>query len=63
MNRSPRAEIGASDKWIDAGDAEEIKRAGAQEVIAGVDVIAVFWDGQRFSALDGLCAHQGGPIA
>ena len=63
MDHSPQAESDSSLDWVDVGNADEIKQTGACEVIAGPDVIAVFWDGHRFSALDGLCAHQGGPIA
>lgn len=50
-------------EWIDVGGEFDWEVATAIEVIAGKDVIAIFFDGNQFHALDGLCAHQGGPIS
>lgn len=49
--------------WVDVGSVSDFLVDQAKEVLAGQDVIAVFRDGDSFYALDGLCAHQGGPIA
>ncbi len=50
-------------EWIDVGGLSDFESETAVEVIAGKEVIAVFFDGGKLHALDGLCAHQGGPIA
>ncbi|MCO8122205.1 Rieske (2Fe-2S) protein [Stieleria sp. TO1_6] len=49
--------------WIDVADAAEIPDGCAKEVVVGQWVIAVFCDGDDYYAIDGMCAHQGGPIA
>ncbi|MCC9602961.1 Rieske (2Fe-2S) protein [Stieleria sp. JC731] len=49
--------------WIDVASIDEIAPGKAKEVIVGPNVIAIFQVDDRYFALDGLCAHQGGPIA
>ena len=51
------------DNWIDVAGVDEFSNTQAKEVLVGEYVIAVFRDGDSFYALDGLCAHQGGPVA
>ena len=52
-----------ADQWIDVAAVDAVPEAGAIEVVVKGEVIALFrCDGQLF-ALDGLCAHQGGPVA
>ena len=49
-------------RWFLACKKEDL-RAGAQEVLIGQHVIAVFKTEDGYFATDGMCAHQGGPIA
>ncbi|MEL6110381.1 MAG: Rieske (2Fe-2S) protein [Planctomycetota bacterium] len=51
------------DHWKDLGDALQLRRAAPHEVAVGGEVIALFFVDETWYALDGLCAHQGGPIA
>lgn len=49
--------------WTDVAGVADFDDCHSKEFVVGEHVIAVFRDGDRFFALDGLCAHQGGPIA
>ncbi len=49
--------------WIDVADAGDVSEGSAREFVVGEFVIAVFRDEGNLYALDGLCAHQGGPVA
>lgn len=49
--------------WIDVAGEEDFSAGTAKEFVVGPNVVAIFHDGQSLYALDGLCAHQGGPIA
>ncbi len=51
------------DPWIDVAELTSLQQAGAMEVVVGEQIIAVFWHDESLFALDGMCAHQGGPIA
>jgi len=53
----------AQSDWVDVADSSEFSAGMAKEFVIGANVIAVFHDGESLYALDGLCAHQGGPIA
>jgi DMSO/TMAO reductase YedYZ heme-binding membrane subunit/nitrite reductase/ring-hydroxylating ferredoxin subunit len=49
--------------WIDAGPPERIPRQRALPVIPPTgERIALVRDGDRVTALHGVCAHQGGPL-
>lgn len=52
-----------SEAWIDVGSLNEIPDTGCLETVVSGRVVAVFRIDDRVFALDGLCAHQGGPIA
>ncbi len=56
------ADAGGTD-WVGVADASEFSACVAKEFVIRGNVIAVFHDGDALFALDGLCAHQGGPIA
>jgi nitrite reductase/ring-hydroxylating ferredoxin subunit len=43
--------------------AEELERAGALEVVVGGRVVALFGGEGGPVAVDGICPHQGGPLA
>ena len=49
--------------WIDAGPAENLGENDALEVLVGGQVVAIFRTQAGLFAIDGMCAHQGGPIA
>ena len=49
--------------WIDAGPAGKLAQGDAVEVLVAGQVVAVFRTAEGLFAIDGMCAHQGGPIA
>lgn len=52
-----------NENWVDAGRSEEIKEDAARELVVEGQIIAIFRYGGRLYAIDGMCAHQGGPLA
>jgi nitrite reductase/ring-hydroxylating ferredoxin subunit len=54
----------AGSGWLDVGAADEIPESRAKTVsVPGQQRIAVFRYGGCVSAVAGVCAHQGGPLA
>ncbi|MEY4119055.1 MAG: hypothetical protein RLZZ116_2383 [Planctomycetota bacterium] len=54
----------AADGWVEVGDVEEIHEGRAKAVLVGdARTVAVFRHAGGFSAISGVCAHQGGPLA
>ena len=49
--------------WVDVAASDAIEDGGAIEVLAESRIVAVFRHEGELFALDGMCAHQGGPIA
>ena len=49
--------------WVDVGSVDDFVADESKEVLVGQHVVAIFRRGDTFFGLDGLCAHQGGPIA
>jgi nitrite reductase/ring-hydroxylating ferredoxin subunit len=49
--------------WIDVAAASDLPDNAAKEVVVGQLILALFRSGGELYALDGMCAHQGGPIA
>ncbi|MCA9266621.1 MAG: Rieske (2Fe-2S) protein [Planctomycetales bacterium] len=49
--------------WIRVADAADNLGDTGREVIAGGKVIALFQHGDQWHAVDGVCPHQGGPLA
>ncbi len=49
--------------WFELCSAAEVPSGSAKEFVIGQQIIAVFHTDNRFFALDGMCAHQGGPLA
>jgi nitrite reductase/ring-hydroxylating ferredoxin subunit len=49
--------------WHEACRFDELAAVGAKEVLVAGQVIAVFLVDDELRAVDGMCAHQGGPIA
>lgn len=52
-----------SSDWIAVTDSATLIDRRAMEVVVHGNVIALFADGGHLYAMDGMCAHQGGPIA
>ncbi|WP_040763271.1 Rieske (2Fe-2S) protein [Novipirellula maiorica] len=49
--------------WVDVAAEEDCVEGHAIEVLVEGTLIAVFHDDGQWYAMDGMCAHQGGPIA
>lgn len=50
-------------EWVEVAEANELSEESALEVVVGGRIIAIFRHNGELFALDGMCAHQGGPIA
>ena len=49
--------------WHTIGKLADFPLGEARELVIGCHVIAVFHTSEGIFALDGMCAHQGGPLA
>lgn len=49
--------------WHRLCDLSDLGAGAGREFVVEGRVVAVFNDGQQLFAVDGMCAHQGGPIA
>jgi nitrite reductase (NADH) small subunit len=49
--------------WQIIGKSSEVGEKQGVEFLVGTDVVAVFRQEGKLYAVDGICAHQGGPIA
>jgi nitrite reductase/ring-hydroxylating ferredoxin subunit len=49
--------------WVRVAGENEVQDGAAKEVVIGSRIVAIFRHHGRLFALDGMCAHQGGPIA
>ena len=49
--------------WHEAGKIDDWEIGQGRELLIAGRVVAVFRTEEQFSAIDGMCAHQGGPIA
>ena len=55
--------MNAAENWTTIAKSEEIEEGIGREFLVGTRIVAVFRvDGQLF-AIDGICPHQGGPLA
>lgn len=52
-----------TDRWVDVAASSTLADNTAIEVVAGKRILAVFRSDGNLFAMDGMCAHQGGPIA
>ncbi|QDT04293.1 Anthranilate 1,2-dioxygenase ferredoxin subunit [Rubripirellula lacrimiformis] len=50
-------------QWTPVAQASEIADGEAIEVVVGEQILAIFRSDGQWFAMDGMCAHQGGPIA
>ena len=51
------------ERWIPVAQSDSLKDGTAIEVVVEEVIVAIFRSGDRLYALDGMCAHQGGPLA
>lgn len=49
--------------WIVVAQIDEIEAGAAKEVLARGRILAIFRTENGWFALDGICPHQGGPLA
>ena len=49
--------------WHKVAVASEIPPGSSREIVVGGRIVALFNIDGRFHAIDGICAHQGGPLA
>jgi nitrite reductase (NADH) small subunit len=55
---------GAMDEnWVEVGPSDAIAEGHAIEWVSAGHILAIFRDGGQLYAIDGMCAHQGGPLA
>jgi len=50
-------------QWIRVANVADIKPNKAREIEHQGRVIAIFQVGNQYHAIDGICPHQGGPLA
>lgn len=50
-------------QWIEVAKVSDISPTKAREIEHQGRVIAVFQVGDTYHAIDGICPHQGGPLA
>lgn len=50
-------------RWEIVGKSTDVGEKQGVEFLVGSDVVAVFRQEGKLYAVDGICAHQGGPIA
>lgn len=51
-----------ADGWVDAFPLSELPPGAAAEVVVGQAIVALVRVGEAVHAIDGVCAHQGGPL-
>lgn len=49
-------------EWADVCPVSELPAGQVTEAVVGDTIVAVVNDGGAIRALDGVCAHQGGPL-
>ncbi len=53
----------SQESWVSVADSSAVGENESGEFLVGKDVVAVFRQNGELYAVDGICAHQGGPIA
>ena len=54
---------GRAEHWVVVCESSALQEKRAIEVLVGTEVLALFRQNSQLHAIDGICAHQGGPIA
>ena len=49
--------------WHDVGSLANVPEGTGREVVVAGRILAIFRVGADVYAIDGMCAHQGGPLA
>lgn len=49
-------------RWVLVADAEQLPLDSGTEVVAEGKILAIFHTTEGYFAIDGMCAHQGGPV-
>lgn len=49
--------------WVAVADSHELADGGAIERVSGSDFVAIFRHQGELFAIEGLCAHHGGPLS
>jgi NAD(P)H-dependent nitrite reductase small subunit len=49
--------------WHDVCSLADVPEGAGREVVAGGRIVALFRVGEEVYAVDGMCGHQGGPLA
>jgi len=49
--------------WKTVCQTQELNEGGSIEIVCGQDVIAIYRHANALYAIDGVCMHQGGPLA
>ena len=55
--------MSTAETWIAVAKSDEIEDGSGREFLVGKRIVAIFRNGGQLFALDGICAHQGGPLA
>ena len=67
MHHQPHDNASGSNRedysWREACKSADLQDGNAVEVIIGKTVVAIFRQADQVYAMDGMCSHQGGPIA
>ncbi len=53
----------AGGRWVIVARSDEIADGDAREILIDDQILALFRSSGVLYALDGMCAHQGGPLA
>ena len=59
---SPEATSNEGSNWHDVAAAEQLSPGTVLEVVADGAIVALMNVDGQITALDGICAHQGGPL-
>ena len=52
-----------ANRWIDVAASDAVDNGSGIEVLLGDRIVAIFRSDDQLFAVDGMCAHQGGPLA
>jgi nitrite reductase/ring-hydroxylating ferredoxin subunit len=50
-------------RWVKLADMEQLRSQSSVEVAHDGRIYALFWVDGQVHAIDGMCPHQGGPLA
>ena len=50
-------------EWHRVASVADVPEGAGQEIVVGGRIVALFHVAGEFRAIDGICAHQGGPLA